>query len=203
MASDPFFAAIEARRTIYALSASSPIPDERIVELVQKAIRHVPSSYNVQSARVVVILKEDHKKLWDFADVAIKETMPEAVYGFLAPRLAGFKAAYGSVLFFEDDADLEKMKADHPSAAPLVNEFSDVSSGMHQFTVWTALKAEGLGGSLQHFQFSPAFVEKVQEEWKVPKTWKLKAQLVIGTPTGEPAEKTFKPIDDRVKVYGQ
>jgi predicted oxidoreductase (fatty acid repression mutant protein) len=97
MASDPFFAAVEARRTFYALADSSPIPDARIIELVQKAIKHVPSSYNVQSARAVVTLKEEHKKLWDFADTAIKETMPEAVYGFLGPRLAGFRAAYGSV----------------------------------------------------------------------------------------------------------
>jgi predicted oxidoreductase (fatty acid repression mutant protein) len=97
MASDPFFAAVEARRTIYALSDSSPIPDARIVEIVHKAIRHVPSSYNVQSARVVVTLKEEHKKVWDFADAAIKETMPEAVYSMLAPRFVGFRAAYGSV----------------------------------------------------------------------------------------------------------
>lgn len=99
MASDPFFAAVEGRRTIYALSDSSPIPDARIVEIVQKAVRHVPSSYNVQSARVVVILKEEHKKLWDFADAGLKETVPEGVYGFLAPRVAAFKAAYGSVCY--------------------------------------------------------------------------------------------------------
>jgi predicted oxidoreductase (fatty acid repression mutant protein) len=43
----------------------------------------------------------------------------------------------------------------------------------------------------------------VLEEWKLPKTWKLKAQLVIGTPIGELSEKTFKPIEDRVKVFGQ
>lgn len=99
MASDPFFAAVEARRTIYALSDSSPIPDARIIEIVQKAIRHVPSSFNVQSSRAVVILKEEHKKLWDFADAAIKESMPEAVYSMLAPRFVGFKAGYGSVRY--------------------------------------------------------------------------------------------------------
>jgi predicted oxidoreductase (fatty acid repression mutant protein) len=97
MASDPFFAFVEARRTIYSLSDSSPIPDARIIEIVQKAIRHVPSSYNVQSARAVVILKEEHKKVWDFADAAIKATMPEAVYTMLAPRFAAFRGAYGSV----------------------------------------------------------------------------------------------------------
>lgn len=100
MASDPFFAAVEARRTIYTLTDSSPIPDSRIVEIVQKAVRHVPSSYNVQSARAVVVLKEEHKKLWDLADAALKVTVPEAVYGFLAPRVAGFKGAYGTVKHF-------------------------------------------------------------------------------------------------------
>ncbi|KAH8691407.1 Nitroreductase-like protein [Talaromyces proteolyticus] len=201
---DSFFSTIQARRSIYAISAASPIPDSRIIDLVQKAVLHVPSSYNVQSARAVVILKEDHKKLWEDADSAAKAALPEAVYGFLAPRITGFKGGYGSVLFFESQEDLDGLAAQHQAVAPFVTEWSDTSSGMHQFAVWTALKAEGLGASLQHFNFLAPWAEKITEDYKLPKDWKLKAQLVFGTPTGGPAqEKTFKPIEERVKVFGQ
>jgi len=67
--------------------------------------------------------------------------------------------------------------------------------------VWTALELEGLGCNLQHYNFNPEFTAEVLEEWKLPKTWKLKAQLVFGTPTGGPDKvKTFAPIEERVKL---
>ncbi|GAD96954.1 conserved hypothetical protein [Paecilomyces variotii No. 5] len=203
MASDTFFAPISARRSIYSISAASPIPDSRIVEIVQQTVKHVPSAFNVQSARAVVLLKDEHQKFWGFADAAVKGVVPEAVYGVLAPKLAGFKAGYGTVLFFEDQADLAALKAGNQNVAPFVDEWSEHSSGAHQFTVWTALEAEGLGASLQHYNFMPAFSEKVWEEWNLPKDWKLRSQLVFGTPTGDPRERTYKPLEDRVKVFGQ
>jgi uncharacterized protein len=73
---------------------------------------------------------------------------------------------------------------------------------MHQFTVWTALEAEGLGCSLQHYNMNPEFNKKVAEQWKIPASWKLKSQLVFGKPTGGRAyPRTYKPLEDRVKVY--
>lgn len=74
------------------------------------------------------------------------------------------------------------------------------SDAMSQFTVWTALEAEGLGANLQHY--NPLIDAKVAEEWKVPSDWVLNAQLVFGTPVGGAGDKTFKPIEDRLKVYG-
>ena len=97
MASDPFFDAIIARRSIYAINDSSPIPDSRIEEIVTKAIKHVPSTFNVQSARAVILLKDEHKKFWDVADQSTKGAVPAEVYKALGPRIAGFRAGYGSV----------------------------------------------------------------------------------------------------------
>ena len=65
------------------------------------------------------------------------------------------------------------------------------------------MEAEGLGASLQHYNFLPTITEKVKEEYKLPADWKLKAQLVFGTPVGGPLNKTSKPTEDRVKVFGQ
>lgn len=70
-------------------------------------------------------------------------------------------------------------------------------------TVWTALSLEGLGASLQHYNFLPPLVDKIKEEYSIPKEWILKSQLVFGTPTGGPREKTRKPVEERVKIFGQ
>lgn len=100
MASDPFFEALGARRSIYAINDTSPIPDSRIVYIVNKTVLHSPSSFNVQSARVVVVLKDDHRKLWDLAKTAVETSLPEAVSQALLPRIAAFRAGYGSVCEF-------------------------------------------------------------------------------------------------------
>lgn len=66
-------------------------------------------------------------------------------------------------------------------------------------TVWTALELEGLGASLQHFNFHPDIKAEITSTWKFPESWKLKAQLVFGQPSGAPpADKTFEPIEQRV-----
>lgn len=74
------------------------------------------------------------------------------------------------------------------------------SSAMLQFAVWTALEAEGLGANLQHY--NPLVDQKIAEEWNVPVTWKLTAQLVFGGKAGEAGEKTFTPLEEKFKVYG-
>lgn len=67
--------------------------------------------------------------------------------------------------------------------------------------VWTALASEGFGANLQHY--SPLIDEQIQSTWNLPANWKLDAQLVFGAPTSEPSNKTFAPIENRLKVFGK
>jgi uncharacterized protein len=71
---------------------------------------------------------------------------------------------------------------------------------MHQYFIWTALEQEGLGANLQHY--NPLIDEKVANTWGIPVKWSLKAQLVFGTPAGDTYEKSFKPVEERLFVYG-
>lgn len=57
-----FIEAIQNRRSIYPLTNKSPIPDSRVQELVTEAIKHVPSSFNSQSTRIVVLFNGEHEK---------------------------------------------------------------------------------------------------------------------------------------------
>lgn len=75
------------------------------------------------------------------------------------------------------------------------------TSAMLQFAVWTMLEAEGLGANLQHY--NPLVDAKVVEEWGVPPTWKLTAQLVFGGRQDVALrEKTFEPLEKKLKVFG-
>ena len=58
--SKDFLSAIKKRRSIYAISKESPISDERILEIVEETVTHVPSSFNSQSTRVVVLFGDQH-----------------------------------------------------------------------------------------------------------------------------------------------
>lgn len=127
------FSAIETRRSIYGLSKTLPIPDSRVHEIVSHAIKNCPSPFNTQSARAVILTKGDHEKLWDMADAMLKQMLPEEAYKGLAPRVAGFRAAYGSVLWFEDQAALEAMGQKNPAVAGMMPQWSEHSNGMHQF----------------------------------------------------------------------
>ena len=72
---------------------------------------------------------------------------------------------------------------------------------MHQYVLWTALDTEGLGCNLQHWNPLPDI--RIQHEFDIPELWKLKAQLVFGGIDEKPGEKTFKPLEPRLKVFGQ
>ncbi|MBE7180128.1 MAG: nitroreductase family protein [Terriglobus roseus] len=199
-----FLDAIAGRRSIYALAKESPIPDARIVELVQHAVTHAPSPFNAQSARAVVLLRGEHDKYWDLAAESARGAFPPPVFESLKERLAGYKGGYGTVLWFEDQARfaaIEEQLGPQRWAAvkDSMPQWSEHSTGMHQYAVWTALAAEGLGCNLQHY--GPLTQLKVQEEWKVPVDWTLKAQLVFGKPVGPPREKTFLPVEERVIVH--
>lgn len=72
---------------------------------------------------------------------------------------------------------------------------------MSTLNLWTALCLEGFGCNLQHV--NPTVDQRVVEAWNVPGSWSLKAQLVLGTPTGEPGhEKSFMPPEERIMVSG-
>ncbi|KAH8594907.1 Nitroreductase-like protein [Bisporella sp. PMI_857] len=200
MSSQAFYDIVKNRRTIYPLKKESLISDEKIQEIITQALLHVPSSFNSQSTRAVLLLKDEHDKFWDFVKTAIKAVVPAEQWAKSEERLNGFRGAYGSILFFEDRAVVSGMQEKFPLYADRFPNWATQSDAITQFTIWTALESEGLGANLQHY--SPLIDAQVASTWNVPKTWELNAQLVFGTPSGPPGEKTFQSVEERFKVYG-
>jgi uncharacterized protein len=92
-----FLELIKARRSIYALNKDLPITPARIQEIVTEALQHVPSSFNSQSNRVVVLFGAEHDKFWDITTETLKAIVPEDKFESTAGRMAMFKGAAGSV----------------------------------------------------------------------------------------------------------
>ena len=97
MGSKPLFDLVKERRTIYSLSHESPIPDAKIQEIVTETIRNVPSAFNSQSTRLVLILGKEHQKLWDTITDVYRQMLPAESFEKANQRFPGFRAGYGTV----------------------------------------------------------------------------------------------------------
>jgi len=99
MAATAFLDLVKARRTIYTINKDLPISKERVQEIVTEALQHVPSSFNSQSNRVVVLFGDDHDKFWDITSDTLKAIVPAENWDTTATRISGFKGGAGSVGF--------------------------------------------------------------------------------------------------------
>ena len=108
------------------------------------------------------------------------------------------------ILFYEDPAAVRKLQEQYPPYADKFPQWSEHTSAMHQYMLWTALETEGFGCNLQHY--NPLPDQKVAEVWKVPGDWSLKAQLVFGQPAEgareKLPEKNQQPLSERLFIHG-
>lgn len=195
-----FKEALDNRRSYYGLSDKSPISDSEIKGIIEFAVKHVPSAFNSQSTRIVLLLGMHHKQLWDIVKDALKGIVPPGAFAKTEAKIdSSFRSGFGTVLFFEDQTVVEQLQRDNPLYSNNFQVWSQHTSAMHQLAVWTMLEDAGFGASLQHY--NPLIDDEVCKEWNISKSWKLVAQMPFGMPTQEAGEKTFRPIEERVLVF--
>ena len=191
----------EQRRSIYALGNQLPVSNEEVVKLVEHAILHTPSSFNSQSTRVIILFGEEHQKLWQIAEDTLRAIVnDDEQFASTKQKMDSFKAGAGTVLFFEDRKVVKSMQDNVPLYADKFPVYAQHTNAMHQYAVWTALASIDIGASLQHY--SPIIDDKVAETWDVDKDWELVAQLVFGAIEQQAGDKTFEPMEERLKVFG-
>ncbi|MFY0780828.1 nitroreductase family protein [Peribacillus simplex] len=194
-----FYTAIKERRSYYGINKEVQVTDEKIKEIVEFAVKHTPSAFNSQSSRLIVLTGSAHDKLWDITTQALRKAVGEGDFSGTQQKMDSFKAGYGTILFFEDESVVKSLQEQFATYADNFPIWSQQTSGMHQLVVWTALEAEGLGATLQHY--NPLIDDEVKKEWDVLSNWKLIAQMPFGNPTAQPGDKEFKPLEDRIKYY--
>ena len=195
-----FFDAVKHRRTYYSINNEQIVPYEQIENIINEAVTHTPSAFNSQSARVILLLGEHHLKLWSIVKRELQKIVPADKFQSTEDKINGaFQSGYGTVLYFEDMDTVKDLQIKFPSYKDNFPIWSNQSSGMLQFVIWTALESEGLGASLQHY--NPVIDNAVKAEWGIPESWRLIAQMPFGKPIQQPGEKEFKPLEERVKIY--
>ncbi|GIN85871.1 nitroreductase [Heyndrickxia sporothermodurans] len=194
-----FYSAVENRRSIYGISSEAVVSNERIQEVINHAVKHTPSSFNSQSARVVVLTGEQHTKLWNITTDALKKVVPADNFGPTQEKMNAFGSGYGTVLFFEDNSVVESLQKQFALYADNFPVWSMQSNGMLQYVIWTSLELEGFGATLQHY--NPLIDDEVKKEWNIPSNWKLLAQMPFGKPVAPAGDKQFAPLEERVKFF--
>lgn len=194
--------AAEKRRSIYALSDQLPVSNDDIVKLVEHVVLHTPSAFNSQSARIVVLFGDDHNKLWQLTEDTLRDLVDsEEQFASTKQKIAGFKAGAGTILFFEDHSVVRDMQAAAPLYADKFPIWAHQTNAMHQYAIWVALASINVGANLQHY--NPIIDKKVADEWNIDEHWELNAQMVFGAIEQPAGDKEFKPVEERMKVFGK
>jgi len=195
-----FKEALKNRRSIYSIKGESPVSDGEIKEILSFALLNVPSAFNSQSTRLVLLLGAHNKKLWDITLNILKNIVPPAGFAKTEEKINGcFSCGYGTVLFFEDTAVVKGLQEKFPAYKDNFPVWSEHTNAMHQLAVWTMLEDAGLGATLQHY--NPLIDEEVKKTWNIDAVWKLRAQMPFGAKTAEPGPKDFSPLEPRLKIF--
>ena len=189
---------LSLRRSIYALDADTVLSDEDIIKQVEQCIKHCPTAFNSQSARVVILFAEKHKQFWQMVKAAIEKVSPPDRLEAAVKRLNNFANGKGTILFFEDQAVLTQMQQKFALYAKSMWDWNQQSNAILQYMIWQVLAENNIGASLQHY--GNLLEDELYKQFNLPQTWKIMAQMPFGKIKEPAAEKTFEPLENRLKV---
>ncbi|MBQ8482049.1 MAG: nitroreductase family protein [Alphaproteobacteria bacterium] len=187
------------RRSVYGLGKLSASVNGCLEDSIKSCLLNCPTPFNVQSARLVILLNKHHQILWDKIWNNLKGIIPSQRQKVTEEKIKGFAKAYGTILFFEDKDALRELKKQFPAYRKNMKIWTQQANGMLQFMIWQIMAENNIGASLQHY--NEIIEDDVYSMYDLPKNWELVAQMPFGSIEKEPAEKTFLPLDERVKIF--
>lgn len=187
---------LRERRSRYRLDAHVDVPDVRVEELIHETLKYVPSAFNSQSTRLVLLRDSAHRNFWEKVCERISEIVPRESYEKSRKKIeTSFASGCGTLLFYEEKAVVDELKMKYPLYADSFDVYSEHTSAMHQMVLWLLLAGEGLGASLQHYQ--GLVEEDTKSMFGLPSSWRLIAQMPFGHAIDTPEDKSFVPMDER------
>ena len=191
---------LRLRRSRYGFDTFGGVAQDRVEELVRETLMYVPSAFNSQSTRIVLLRGMAHRRFWDKVCERIREIVPVEDFEKSRRKIEySFASGAGTLLFYEDDAVVDELKRTFPLYADAIPLYSQHTSAMHQMVLWLLLTGEGLGASLQHYDALVA--EDVRAMFRLPVSWRLVAQMPFGHAADTPPEKSFLPVEERFLVF--
>lgn len=194
-----FSEALAHRRSYYALGNNSSAMED-VVHAVREVVRTVPSAFNSQSTRIVLLLDEEHTKLWNIVKETLRPLVPAGAFAKTEAKInSSFAAGEGTVLYFEDTTVIRRLQDSFPLYRDNFPTWAQHTSAMHQLAIWTMLDDMGLGASLQHY--NPLIDDEVRRTWQLPAEWMLIAQMPFGTPLDVPAPRQVGELSQRIRIF--
>lgn len=192
--------AIKNRRTYYAINNKIEISDSEIKSIIEFALLNVPSAFNSQTTRLVLLLGDNHNKVWNITKNVLRKIVPAEAFASTEHKIdSSFAAGYGTILFYEDQEVVEKLQNNFPLYSEKFPIWSQHTSAMHQYAIWVMLRDAGLGASLQHY--NPLIDDEVAKTWNINPKWMLVAQMPFGAPIAQPTDKQVNPVEERVLIF--
>lgn len=190
---------VEKRRSIYALGTDSEYSKKDIEKRIREVVKQVPSAFNSQTTRVVVLFDEANNKFWDHIYNVQKDILDGGMQDWMSGVVTGAKNGIGTVLFFEDLDAAKKM----PTEGARTEAYKQNNNANAQYAVWLALAEMDLGASLQHFNvgYEQGFDKATREMFNLPETYEMIAQMPFGSIEQEAGEKEHIDTDVQVKVF--
>ena len=188
----------QKRRSCYSLGNHIALTPQQITELVEQAVKQTPSAFNSQSARVLILLDEQHQRFWSLIKTALQKIVPPENFAPTEEKITGFSKAVGTLLFYEDWSAVEALQHRFPLYKDYFPTWAYQANGMLEYLIWLALAEQNIGANLQHY--NGLIDDELARAFQVHGTWKLIAQMPFGNIIAPPAEKDFLPIDMRVRV---
>ncbi|HHX68179.1 MAG: nitroreductase family protein [Miniphocaeibacter sp.] len=188
------------RRSIYGLGKNLPISEDEVLDLIADIVKNAPSAYNSQTGKIAVLLNENHDDFWNIVENTLKKKMgPDRDFSRTKAKIDGFKASYGTILYFENKNKVKELQEAFSSYADKFPQYSQHSSAILQILIWLGLAEQNVGANLQHY--NPIIDEEVKSKWDIPEEFELVAQMPFGEILSPAGEKEFDPIGDRIKIF--
>lgn len=186
------------RRSVYGLGKLANSANNCIENSIKSCLLNCPTPFNIQSARLVILLDNSHQKLWKLVWNNLKSIVPAPRQNATKQKIDDFAKAHGTILFFEDKTALSELKKQFPQYAKNMKIWTLQANGMLQFMIWQVLAENDIGASLQHY--NEIIAKDLPAMYNLPQNWELVAQMPFGSIEKEPAEKNFLPIEPRIKI---
>lgn len=193
--------AVARRHSAYMLDdriSDIGVSMDDVVDRIRSIAPAVPSSYNSQSSRVIILSGEEHHAFWGIVKDVIRKKIGDERFAKTERKLNGFDAGAGTILFYEIDGITQKLIDSNLSYAETFPIWAEHGNAMMQFAVWTALYDLGLAANIQHY--NPIIDDRVRETFGIPDGYRLVAQIVFGRETVDPTFKDKLPGDEIVSI---
>ncbi|NLR32465.1 nitroreductase family protein [Levilactobacillus tujiorum] len=195
-----FIELAKKRRSIYALGRKVDFSQDELVDLITSVIKQAPSPFNNQTTRAMILFGNSHEKLWDIVAAALRQVVKDDdAFAKTQAKINGFKAAYGTILFFTETQTVKDFEQNFPLYADNFQDWSEQAQGNAQYAVWTALAENDLGANLQHY--NPLIDDAVREAFDVPASWRLRAEMDFGSIEAPAGDKDYLDDSERFRVF--